>query len=365
MDETYLYQQIAESIRREILSGKLKPGDKLEPVRQLTSRWGCTLGTVQRAYQELARQGLIVSRPGQGTRVIGTPAAQDEPLRRANLVHRAESFLLEVLTAGYSPDDVDQAVRLAMDRWRSLQPLRPAVSAEKEVRFNGSHDPAITWIASHFEEIAGEGALLQVGFSGSLGGLIAAAEGKADLAGCHLWDAESDRYNEPFVRRLLPGQRVALVTLAERRLGLVLPAGNPLDLRRLEDLTRQGVRFANRQPGSGTRVWLDENLRRLGMDPKAILGYEIEKLTHSEVARAVAEGEVNAGLGLESAALSYGLDFVFLTLERYDLAVPASQMEREPVQELVDWLAGSQARRMFNHLGGYVASRSGAVEWVD
>ena len=88
-------------------------------------------------------------------------------------------------------------------------------------------------------------------FPGSLGGLIALAEGKADLAGSHLWDAESDAYNAPFVRRLLPGRRVALLTLARRRLGLIVPPGNPAGLAGVADLARPGVRIVNRGRGHG------------------------------------------------------------------------------------------------------------------
>src|SRR5512135_3195149 len=122
MDEAHLYQQIAEQIRSEILSGKLKPGDRLPSVRQLCARWSCTPGTVQRAYHELSRHGLLVSRAGKGTRVAGAiPAAdvQAQPaLRRAGLVHRCEGFLLETLTAGYDLSEVQQAFELALDRWR-------------------------------------------------------------------------------------------------------------------------------------------------------------------------------------------------------------------------------------------------------
>ena len=132
-------------------------------------------------------------------------------------------------------------------------------------------------------------------------GLIALAEGKADLAGCHLWDAESDTYNIPFVHRLLPGKDVTIVTLAHRRQGLIVAPGNPHNIHDLADLTRPGIRFVNRQSGSGTRVWLDAMFSRQGIDPKKIDGYEDERMTHSDVARTVAEGSADVGLGLETA----------------------------------------------------------------
>jgi GntR family transcriptional regulator len=93
MEDIPLYQKIVESIRKQILIGQLQPGDRLPSVRQMTEEWDCTPGTVQRAYRELARQGLIVSRAGQGTHVIKAPHTEgNAALRRAHLVHRSRSF---------------------------------------------------------------------------------------------------------------------------------------------------------------------------------------------------------------------------------------------------------------------------------
>lgn len=364
MDEPHLYRQIAETIRHDILEGNLKPGDRLLSVRELAAQWNCTVGTVQRAYGELVRQGLVTSRAGQGTRVAGSPQIQGEKaLRRASLIHRAESFLLEVLNAGYSLPEVEAATRQAMERWRSLE-QEPDEREEAVLRFAGSHDMALTWLAGEFSEIS-PGYSLRLTFAGSLGGLIALVEGKADLAGSHLWDADSDTYNAPFVHRLFPGKRLALVTLAQRRLGLILPEGNPQGIRGLEDLSRPGLRFANRQEGSGTRVWLDAALRRAGVAVEAIEGYQEARFTHSAVAQAVAEGRADAGIGLEAAALSFGLDFLFLTLERYDLVIPETSLKLDPVQDLLAWLQKPEAREMIKKLGGYEVAETGRQTWVE
>jgi putative molybdopterin biosynthesis protein len=363
MDETHLYRQIAETIRQEILNGRWKPGDRLPSVREMAGQWNCTIGTIQHAYQELSRQGLVTSRAGQGTRVVESlPMLNDTPLRRAMLIHRAEAFLLEVLTGGYRLDEVDQAIRQAMDRWRTVE-RQDAPRNENVLRFSGSHDLALTWLASHFSEIA-SGCTLQLNFTGSLGGLIALAEGRADLAGSHLWDEESDSYNIPYIRRLLPGKRMAVITLANRRLGLILPPGNPGQIQGLADLARPGLRFVNRQSGSGTRVWLDIALRKLDIQTGAITGYTAVKVTHSAVAQAVAEGEADAGIGLEGAAISYGLDFLFLTHERYDLVVPEAVMNTPPMAALAEWLRSPATRLVIENLGGYEAGSTGQVEWV-
>jgi putative molybdopterin biosynthesis protein len=278
------------------------------------------------------------------------------------LIHRAEAFLLEVLTGGYNLEEVDAAVRQAMDRWRSVV-LESAPRDEKTLRFVGSHDLVLTWLASHFAEIA-PGNLLQLTFSGSLGGLIALAEDKADLAGSHLWDEETDTYNVPFVRRLLPGKRVALITLAHRRLGLILPPGNSLGIRSLADLARPGLRFVNRQSGSGTRVWLDLAMHKAGVETENIRGYQNEMITHSAVAQAIAENQADAGIGLEAAAIAHGLDFLFLTHDRYDLVIPSMIMETPALQSLLSWLGQLSTRSIIEDLGGYDAHETGRVEWI-
>jgi putative molybdopterin biosynthesis protein len=201
-------------------------------------------------------------------------------------------------------------------------------------------------------------------FTGSLGGLIALVEKKADLAGCHLWDENTDTYNEPFVRKLLPGQKVALLTLTHRRVGLILPAGNPLGLSSLTDLAQPGIRFVNRQQGSGTRVWLDAQLHRVGINPAHIVGYHDEKMTHSEVARAIGKGQADVGLGVETAALSFDLDFKLLATERYDLVIPFEKWELESVQALKNWLDTDQAKAVITNLGGYDTNQTGTVTWV-
>jgi putative molybdopterin biosynthesis protein len=363
MDQSHLYQQIVEAIRDDILSGNLKPGSALPPMRKMTDQWHCTTGTIMRAYQELARQGLVISHVGKGTKVVDKlPEQNQTPLRKASLFNRTEAFLLEIMTAGYTPDEVEQSLHAALDRWRTFS-SEPAEVPPNILRFVGSHDPSLAIIAAQYHEANPE-MRLHLSFTGSLGGLIALAEKNADLAGCHLWDENTDTYNEPFVRKLLPGQKVALLTLAHRRVGLILPLGNPHELNHLEDITKKGVRFVNRQQGSGTRVWLDAQLHTAGIDPSDINGYQDERMTHYEVARAISKGQANVGLGVETAALSFGLDFKLLTTERYDLVIPAEKWGLNSVRALRLLLETDQAKAAIDNLGGYVTSHTGAVAWV-
>lgn len=365
MDKRPLYLQIAEAIRQALLEGQLRPGDALPSVREMAERWKCTPGTVQQAYKELTRQGIAVSRPGQGTHIGSAPSAvaNATPLRRATVVHQAEAFLLEMLSAGYTIAETESSFRAALDRWRALSSQAVGLG-ENILRFAGSHDPAVSLVAARFGELS-PGWTLQVAFAGSLGGLIALAEGKAEIAGSHLWDEESDTYNASFVSRLLPGRRVALLTLAHRRLGLITPPGNPRGLSSLTDLAQAGVRFVNRQRGTGTRVWLDAHLRRAGVDSSVLAGYSREVTTHAEIARAIAEGQADVGLGIEAAAIAYGLGFVRLATEPYDLIIPAESWPLPPVQALAAWLASAEGRAAIEAIGGYDIEDTGRVTWLD
>ncbi len=188
---------------------------------------------------------------------------------------------------------------------------------------------------------------------GSLGGLIKLAQGEVDIAGCHLWDQESDTYNTPFVRRLLPGRRVALLTLAHRRLGLIVPPGNPAGLAEVKDLTRPGLRFVSRQRGAGTRIWLEAQLHRQGIHLKQITRYKEEALTHSDVARLIAAGEADVGVG-SSAGVGWGGDFV-REQERY-IVIPIS-FGRTPSgfrwlrrDAKLSWVAGMLVRQVIDRV---------------
>jgi molybdate-binding protein/DNA-binding transcriptional regulator YhcF (GntR family) len=369
MDRQPLYLQIAEAVRQDLLAGRLRPGDALLTVREMAEQWKCTPGTVQQAYKELTRQGIAVSRPGQGTRIGSAPPAgiDPTPLRRATVTHEAEAFLLEMLSAGYTVEEAENGFRAALDRWRAVAEEAPA-GRETILRFAGSHDPAVSLLASRFAEICASGTgncAMQVRYTGSLGGLIALAEGNADIAGSHLWDEESDTYNAPFVRRLLPGRKVALLTLAQRHLGLIAREQDGAPVSTLADLLQPGVTFINRQRGTGTRVWLEAQLRRAGISAEQIDGYEREVTTHEAVARAVAEGTATAGLGIETAALPYGLSFAPQTTETYHLIIPFGVWNTGPLRSLRGWLSSKDGRAAIDALGGYDVSHTGEVAWVE
>lgn len=357
-----IFKEIVAEVRQSIVNGNLKVGDGLPSVRAMAGRWGCAPGTVQRAYRELALQGLASSEVGRGTRVASAAIAHTT-LRQATLAHQVEAFLLETMAAGYSPVEAEEAMREALARWqaRFAEPEQPP---HRLLRFVGSHDPAIALIQSRFAQLAPDHELT-VTYVSSMGGLIALARQGADIAGCHLWDAETGSYNEPYIKRLLPGRRVATLTLAHRCLGLIVRPDNPLGIFSLADLARPGVRFVNRQAGAGARLWLDAHLREAGLEPANIQGYDLEVATHLAVAGVVADGLADAGLGVQAAALAQGVDFVLLTIERYDLVMTAEVWELPVVRALAGWLDSPAAREAIAALGGYNVAEAGRVAWVN
>lgn len=236
--------------------------------------------------------------------------------------------------------------------------LRDQAEIEGTLVAIGSHDLALDLLGSHLRRLA-PGSRLSSANVGSFGGLMALKRRDAHLAGTHLLDEETGVYNRPFVERMLPDEEIVLVHLAEREQGFILPPGNPLGLGELRDLARPGVRLANRQKGSGTRVLLDYHLRRQGLDPAAIAGYEREEFTHMAVAAAVMSGAAGVGLGILAAARALGLDYVPLFHERYDLAIPRRHWESPLMEPLRRALADPAYRAAVQALGGYDVTRMG------
>jgi molybdate-binding protein/DNA-binding transcriptional regulator YhcF (GntR family) len=370
--EAFLYQEIAESLRRRIATGELAPGDKLASVREMARQWNCTPGTINRAYAQLAREGLVVGHRGGGTRVTSGPLQPADPTWQwANLINRAEQFLLEALNSGHTPAHIETALSVAIARWQDMQAGGvPAEQAENvlagghlKLRFAGSNDLSVDLMARMLQEQRPD-VSLSVEYVGSLGGLMALAQGQADLAGTHLWDEATDQYNVPFVQRLLPGASVVLLTLAQRDLGLITPPGNPQNLRSLADLAQPSVRLVNRQSGSGTRVWLDRQLKSLNISPESIAGYNREEVTHLAVARAVAQDEATVGLAIHAAASAFDLSFIALTQERYDLVFSKAVWQTPPAQTLIQIIRSLEFKEKIRALGGYDTTQTGQEVWV-
>ncbi|MCH7896650.1 MAG: substrate-binding domain-containing protein [candidate division NC10 bacterium] len=195
---------------------------------------------------------------------------------------------------------------------------------------------------------------------GSSAGLAAIRDGVADLALAHLLDPATGEYNLPYLRNTLPSGAAA-VPLFYRELGLVARPGNPLGVRTVADLARTGLRIINRQKGSGTRLYLDQQLSRLGIDPNQITGYEQVVATHLEVGLKVLRGEADAGVATRAAARMVGLDFTPLTRERFDMIIAKERFFSRGVQVLLEIVGSREFRTRVEALGGYDTSESGRI----
>ena len=223
----------------------------------------------------------------------------------------------------------------------------------------GSHDLVLDLAAS---ALRADDPMVTLASSnvGSLGGLVALRDGLCHLAGSHLLDPATGEYTLPYLDRVLRGADVSVVRLVHRDQGLMVAPGNPLYAQAgIGDLTRAGVRYVNRQRGAGTRVLLDFELGRLGVSPDDIDGYAREEPTHLAVAAAVAAGRADAGLGIMAAARAFGLDFVPVTMEPYDLVVTAEAMDSPLLAPLWALLRSDRFQAAVTELGGYTTKEMG------
>ncbi|MDR1575468.1 MAG: helix-turn-helix transcriptional regulator [Treponema sp.] len=200
-------------------------------------------------------------------------------------------------------------------------------------------------------------------YTGCYSSLVALYLGKITMAASHLWDAETDTYNYPFIRRLLPGLPVGVLRLAGRRQGFYVQKGNPLGIHGWGDLARTDLAMINRERGCGTRILLDQKLRLSGVRAEHIRGYSRESVSHIACAGVVARGGADLGCGCESAASDMaGVDFVPLQLEWYDFVFRLEDRRIPEVQAVLAYVDSGEFRKDLAMMGTYDLSRTGHYE---
>ena len=230
--------------------------------------------------------------------------------------------------------------------------ILPEDTSLPSIIFAGSHDLAVELLARQLEKQLNM-MILPVG---SLDGLVALRQGLCNFSGCHLLDVNGE-YNLPFIRHFFPDRPVTVFTLAQREQGLMTIPGNPKNIRSLADLARPDITFINRILGSGTRLRLDRQLQALNIPIKSIRGYENVARTHTDCARLIHDGKVDTALGLHAAAFQYGLDFIPLFQERYDLVIPQEQIEL--LRPLLETIQTITFRCAVESLVGYDITHTG------
>ncbi|WP_461208231.1 molybdopterin biosynthesis protein [Desulfocurvus sp. DL9XJH121] len=245
-----------------------------------------------------------------------------------------------------------------------IELLVPRRHVERTILCTGSHDLCLDVLDDRLRQ-RDPAHFLASTHVGSLGGIMALKQGMCHIAGSHLLDPDDGSYNQSYVRRYLAGRDIRIVTLVHREQGFIVRKGNPAGIAGITDLLREDMRLINRQAGSGTRVLLDFELSRNGLDPDGIRGYGEDEYTHMAVAVAVLSGKADVGMGIKSAANALGLDFIPVVEERYDLLIPGELYESSMVQAVLDVIGGQPFKEAVEGLGGYSTRETGRLVPLD
>lgn len=242
----------------------------------------------------------------------------------------------------------------------TLRLLSPMEKLRNTLVVIGSHDPLLDELADMLH-LGDPRLYMSSSHVGSMGGIMAIRRGEAHMAGCHLLDTADGTYNRSFIRKYFPKGDVKLVSCVGRQQGLMVARGNPLNICSFADISRQGIRYVNRQKGSGTRILTDYLCSREKVEPSDVYGYTREELTHTSVAAQIACGSADVGMGIYSAAKLYDLDFIPICIEEYDLIIPNHAWDSPMVQQLLTILRSDAFREKILSMGGYTVDHPGQV----
>jgi putative molybdopterin biosynthesis protein len=293
----------------------------------------------------------LMSGPASLT-MLGKAIGEHPAWVRHHLKQLEAAGLVELVETRIQSGVVEKFYRASAGGFLVQELILPQDRDHPVIVFSGSHDLAIELlsqlVSDHLDILT-----LTVG---SLDGLVALRQNLCHLTGAHLLDTGGD-YNLPFIRHFFPDRAMQVVTLAHREQGLMTAPGNPKAIGTLADLVRENVTFINRNPGSGTRLWFDCHLQADGIPTGSIRGYADIVSTHTAAASLVQAGKVDVALGLRAAAHQFGLGFIPLFHERYDLVF--SQEQSSALVPLLDTIQTGAFRRRVDALTGYDTAHTG------
>lgn len=309
--------------------------------------------------QAAARSGISYRHAwnaiGKWSDFFGTPLVNLEQGRGARLTALGEKLLWAEARARarLAPQLENIASELNLEIKRALAEGNPTL------RIHASFGYAVAEIP---EVMRQDGRVaLDLQYFAATDALASLARGSCDMAGFHVPEGALGARAVDLYRRWLHPEEHKLIYLVRRQQGLYLKPGNPKQIASLSDLTRKGVRFINRQHGSGTRLMLDTLMEELGIAVDAVDGYENEEFTHAAVAAYVASGMADVGLGVEPPAREFNLDFIPVAAERYFFICHAHTLEFPWVQDVLGLLRGPAFKERVARLPGYAHDRSGEV----
>lgn len=245
-----------------------------------------------------------------------------------------------------------------MDMGAEIEVMLYRDDIARAVQVMGSHDPMLD-LLGQFLTMQFPDFRITSANVGSMGGLVALRRNETHLAGMHLLDETTGEYNLPYIDKQLRNVPVRVITFAHREQGLIVQTGNPQNINGLDDLPR--VHYVNRQRGAGTRLLLDYELKQRNISPDDVTGYALEEYTHLGVAAAVATGIADCGLGVRSASIALGLDFIPVGWERYDFVIPIQYLEHEGVQHVLKTLNSQAFKDELSQQPGYDTQQTGTI----
>jgi molybdate transport repressor ModE-like protein len=234
--------------------------------------------------------------------------------------------------------------------------------ADPVLHMHASHGFAVETLYNHLKAVDFP---IELDYRGSVESVRALKMGDCDIAGFHVPMGMLEKRVFTQFSGLLDSNQHCLISLARRRLGLIVPKGNPLGFWSIKDIGREGIQFVNRQAGSGTRVIIELMLEAEGIDTSVIRGYDRLEFTHAAIAAYVASGKADVGVGVEPAARQFGLDFIPLLTERYFMACARESLAAPKMEKILSIMRDSKFKSEVNQLPGYEALDSGEVLTVE
>lgn len=278
----------------------------------------------------------------------------------ADILHVSKSTIYDLIRRGeihsykigrkvrFTQDDVDAYIARSRHEHstRSVKNVDAssslfAVKDETPSFIISGQDVVLDLLANHLQQ---NGTNTQRAYLSGFEGLLSLYEGKVNAAACHLYDGEG--FNTSYVKSLMPGIPAVLINLSYRRLGFYVKVGNPKKIKGWDDLKREDISILNRRPGSGARIVLDIQLKKMGLDAKNIRGYDTIMKSHLTMAAAVAEGEADLALGTERVSKQMdGIEFIPLLEESLDLVLRRDSLSSPAVQMLLKLMDSKEFRR--------------------
>jgi molybdate-binding protein len=224
----------------------------------------------------------------------------------------------------------------------------------------GGCDPAMFLAAERVRKYGDDGLVPRLMGSGNA--LSALRRGEIHVAGVHLAEDQADVSELAAVKPKFGNRDCVIITFAHWEEGFLVRQGNPKRIRTISDITKPAVRIVNREMGSGARRLLDKQLNTSGIECRRVKGYGDEVLSHLDVAARIKAGLADTGIAVRAAAVIFGLDFVPLQRERYDLIIPKIYYDNLPgLQVLLDTMVSKSFRDEIEALGGYDTRETGRI----